>query len=78
MKMIDEKINQCVQDIIGYMTKHKELTTKESTCDYRGWDRDKHRLFPQVASKLRTMGYSVTSSINHGVTDWVITLISKN
>lgn len=46
--------------------------TKESTCDHYNWDRKLHQFMPQIATKLRTMGYIVTSTVNWGVTDWSI------
>lgn len=45
---------------------------KVSTCDYRNWDRTLHRCFPIIAKGLRELGYSVSSSVNWGVTDWII------
>lgn len=72
-EITNQKIDEIYDDIVGYMVKKKISTTKESTCDYIGWDREKHRLMPQVADRLRKNGFSVTSSVNHGVTDWIIT-----
>ena len=43
-----------------------------STCDHSKWDRKLHRHFPLIAEELRKLGYYVTSSVNHGVTDFVI------
>ena len=51
------------------------LTTKFETCSDApsyGWSVEEYMYMPQVASRLREKGYSVTSSVNWGVTDWVI------
>lgn len=39
-----------------------------------GWSREEYMYMPIVAERLRTKGYSVSSSVNHGVTDWIIAL----
>jgi hypothetical protein len=74
--LIDIKNNYVktkADEIIESMTKRKELTTTIATCDYSNWDREYHRMFPQIATELRKRGFSVSSTVNHGVTDWVIT-----
>ena len=51
------------------------LTTKFMTCSDApafGWSVEEHMYMPLVARRLREKGYSVTSSVNWGVTDWVI------
>ena len=37
-----------------------------------GWSIEEYMYMPQVAQRLREKGYSVTSKVNHGVTDWLI------
>ena len=51
------------------------LTTKFSTCrdaPSYGWSREEYLYMPEVASRLRQEGYTVSSSVNWEVTDWVI------
>jgi hypothetical protein len=53
------------------------LTNKFMTCSSApsyGWSVEEYMYMPSVASRLRTKGYSVTSSVNWGVTDWIIAL----
>jgi hypothetical protein len=37
-----------------------------------GWSREEYMYMPVVADRLRAKGFRVSSSVNHGVTDWVI------
>ena len=37
-----------------------------------GWSVEEYLYMPLVADRLRAKGYSVTSAVNHGVTDWSI------
>jgi len=39
-----------------------------------GWSVEEYNYMPHVAERLRKEGYTVTSSVNHGVTDWLITV----
>lgn len=39
-----------------------------------GWSVDEYMYMPVVASRLREKGYKVSSSVNWGVTDWLIAL----
>ena len=51
------------------------LTTTFMTCSDApafGWSIEEYMYMPQVAQRLREKGYSVTSKVNHGVTDWLI------
>ena len=51
------------------------LTTKFETCESApsyGWSVEEYMYMPQVASRLRSKGYTVSSSVNWEVTDWVI------
>jgi hypothetical protein len=50
-----------------------KFTTCHSAPSY-GWSLKEYVYMPHVASILRSKGYSVSSSINWGVTDWVIAL----
>jgi len=51
--------------------------TKFETC-YRapvyGWSVEDYQWMPIVADKLRAKGYTVTSSVNWEVTDWLISV----
>lgn len=53
----------------------QRLSTIFNTC-YRapayGWSIEEHMYMPIVADRLRTKGYSVSSSVSFEVTDWVI------
>lgn len=51
------------------------LTTKFETCKSApafGWSVEDYMYMPVVADRLRKKGYSVSSSVNWEVTDWVI------
>jgi hypothetical protein len=51
------------------------LTTSFETCSKApsfGWSVEEYMYMPIVAQRLRDKGYSVSSSVNWEVTDWVI------
>jgi hypothetical protein len=51
------------------------LTTRFETCSKApsfGWSVEEYTYMPIVAQRLREKGYSVSSSVNWEVTDWVI------
>ena len=51
------------------------LTTTFETCSSApayGWSVEEYMYMPMVAQRLREKGYSVSSSVNWGVTDWLI------
>ena len=51
------------------------LTTKFETANCApayGWSVEEYMYMPIVAQRLRQEGYSVSSSVNWEVTDWVI------
>jgi hypothetical protein len=51
------------------------LTTKFETCKCApsyGWSVEEYMYMPAVAQRLREKGYTVSSSVNWEVTDWVI------
>jgi hypothetical protein len=53
------------------------LTTKFETAKCApayGWSVEEYMYMPIVAQRLREKGYSVSSSVNWEVTDWVIAL----
>ena len=53
----------------------KSLSTMfmtSSCAPAHGWSVEEYLYMPTVADRLRNEGYSVTSKVNHGVTDWLI------
>lgn len=66
----EDYIKEQAEKIISDMGDN--LSWSVSTCDYSNWDRELHRYFPCIAKYLREKGFRVTSSVNWGVTDWVI------
>jgi hypothetical protein len=72
-----EKKEQFIQDLMARIENSfgDRLTTKFETCSKApsyGWSREEYMYMPEVARRLREKGYSVTSSVNWEVTDWVI------
>ena len=72
-----EKKEQFIQDLMARIEARlvDNLTTRFETCSSApsyGWSVEEYMYMPQVASRLREKGYSVSSSVNWGVTDWVI------
>jgi len=67
----EQFIQGLINKIKGRITPTK-LTAMVSTCDYSGWDRKEHLYMPEVARRLISEGYTVSVSVNHGVTDYVI------
>ena len=72
-----EKREQFIQSMVDRIEKSfgDRLTTGFETCSDApafGWSVEEHMYMPLVAQRLREKGYSVTSSVNWGVTDWVI------
>ena len=66
-----------IQDMIA-MFKQKlgndlSTTFMTSSCaPAYGWSREEYAIMPEVASRMRAEGYTITSAVNHGVTDWTI------
>jgi len=51
------------------------LTCGFETCSKApsfGWSREEYIYMPEVAQRLRKKGFTVTSSVNWEVTDWII------
>ena len=44
--------------------------TKRSTCSDFNWDRNEFMYMPEVAERLKLLGYTVRHEVNHGVDDW--------
>lgn len=64
------------QDLVSRFTADR-LTIGFMTCSQApsfGWSTDEYNYMPIVASRLREKGYTVSSSVNHGVTDWLISV----
>jgi hypothetical protein len=73
-----EKKEQFIQNLVDRFERElsgSSLTTKFETCKCApayGWSVEEYMYMPIVAQRLRAKGYSVTSSVNWEVTDWVI------
>ncbi len=73
-----ERKEQFVQSLVDRFEKElsgDRLTTRFETCSSApsfGWSVEEYMYMPIVAQRLREKGYSVSSSVNWGVTDWVI------
>jgi len=67
---VDEK----AQGYAKQMIEKGWLNLKVSTCDYSNWDRELHFAMPEIATELNKIGFSVSSTVNYGVTDWIITV----
>jgi hypothetical protein len=72
-----ERKEAFIQDLVDRIENGfgNSLTTKFMTCSQApayGWSVEEHMYMPIVASRLREKGYSVSSSVNWGVTDWII------
>jgi hypothetical protein len=72
-----EKKEQFIQSLMERIENSfgDRLTTSFTTCSQApafGWSVDEYMYMPIVAQRLRDKGYSVSSSVNWGVTDWVI------
>ena len=70
-----EHFIQNLQDKIESRLTATNLTTRFETCSCApsfGWSREEYIYMPIVADRLREKGYSVSSNVNHGVTDWTI------
>jgi len=71
MNYVEENAHKLIES----MEKDGDIVRKVPTCDHSNWDREYHHMFPQIAQKIREKGYNVTSKVNWGVTDWVITKV---
>ena len=72
-----ERKEQFLQSLIERIENRlgNSLTTRFETCSQApayGWSVEEHMYMPIVAQRLREKGYSVSSSVNWGVTDWII------
>jgi hypothetical protein len=72
-----DKKEQFIQDLMARIEARlvDNLTTRFETCKCApsfGWSVEEYIYMPIVAQRLRDKGYSVTSSVNWEVTDWVI------
>jgi hypothetical protein len=72
-----ERKEAFIQSLIEKIKKSlgDRLTTKfetSSCAPAHGWSVEEYMYMPLVAERLRKEGYSVSSSVNWGVTDWVI------
>jgi hypothetical protein len=72
-----EQFIQSLQKQIEDRFLNGNLTTKFETSSKApayGWSVEEYMYMPIVAQRLREKGYSVSSSVNWGVTDWLIAL----
>ena len=72
-----ERKEQFIQSMVDRIEKSlgDRLTTRFETCSKApsfGWSVEEYMYMPIVAQRLREKGYSVSSSVNWEVTDWVI------
>jgi hypothetical protein len=67
-------VTQQADKIVADMIKRQETEYSVATCDHRLWDKKLHSNFPKIAQLLRERGFNVSSRVNHGVTDWSITV----
>lgn len=72
-----ERKEQFIQSLIDRIESRlvNSLTTRFETCSQApsfGWSVEEYMYMPIVAQRLREKGYSVSSSVNWGVTDWII------
>ena len=70
----EQFITELQAKIEGWLS-GSSLTTKFETCSSApsyGWSVEEYMYMPEVANRLRKKGYTVTSSVNWGVTDWLI------
>lgn len=67
-------VKKRADEIVTGMVRRNVITDTLATCDYPNWDRELHRSMGDIAAELRTRGISVSSRVNHGVTDWVFTV----
>jgi hypothetical protein len=68
---LKEKLNK---EINCHLNSVKESgSSKFSTCDYRGWDKDIWNHRHQIIDKLRDKGLNISTQINWGVLDVTIT-----
>lgn len=70
------------EKIANYMAEKKILTDTLSTCGHPaakswGWDVELHNAMDEISVELRKMGIRTTCSVNHGVHDWVFTIMSN-
>jgi hypothetical protein len=68
-----QSLQQKVEDLFLDGTLTNKFMTCSSAPSY-GWSVEEHMYMPIVASRLRAKGYSVSCSVNWGVTDWIIAL----
>jgi hypothetical protein len=67
-------IKEQADKIILGMERRKVTTDTLATCDYSNWDKELHRNMNDISTELCARGFSVSSRVNHGVTDWVISI----
>lgn len=71
VKSLEEKIQSVVNTECEYAA--KKGSSKLSVCDHYNWDRDKWNYRHQIIEAIKSRGFNVSVSVNHGVTDIVTT-----
>jgi len=71
MEELKNKLNEIAKKEMEYADMRG--SSKLSTCDYRGWDKDVWNHRAAIIKKIRDGGYNVSVSVSWGVTDILIT-----
>jgi len=76
-EQVTKRLNDKADGFINNMVKNNWTTITHTTASCApafGWSVEDYNDMPRVANILREKGLTVTSSVNHGVTDWKISL----
>ena len=71
MEELKNKLNEIAKTQMKYADMNG--STKLSTCDHRGWDKDVWNHRGAIIEKIRDSGYNISVSVSWGVTDILIT-----
>ena len=72
-----KRIKDKADEIVAYLVKNNYTSTRKETSSCApafGWSVEEYQDMPLVASELRNQGLTVSSQVNHGVTDWYISV----
>jgi len=76
-EQVAKRLNDKAENFINGMVANKSTSTTHTTSSCApafGWSVEDYNDMPRVANILREKGLTVSSSVNHGVTDWKISL----
>ena len=76
-QQVAERLSKKAENFIIGMVKNNDTSTTYTTSSCApayGWSVEDYNDMPRVAEILRKKGLVVSSSVNHGVTDWKISL----